>query len=86
MFLDQIEHICDRRIQMENLQTLDNSVLAEVVGGKIVAYPYGVYYNTKTGKAQIDPAGFAATWGNNVVSNGATPSIGWKGYLGGRRH
>lgn len=39
MFLDQIEHICDRRIQMENLQTLDNSVLAEVVGGKIVAIP-----------------------------------------------
>lgn len=49
--------------------TLTDTELANIVGGKIISYPYGVYYNTKTGKAQIDPAGFAHTWGNNVIGN-----------------
>ncbi|MGL5685853.1 MAG: bacteriocin [Vagococcus fluvialis] len=49
--------------------TLTDTELANIVGGKIISYPYGVHYNTKTGKAQIDPAGFAHTWDNNVIGN-----------------
>ena len=29
---------------------LTDNELRGVVGGKIIKYPYGVYYNTKTGK------------------------------------
>lgn len=49
--------------------TLTDKELNNIIGGKIIKYPYGVYYNTKTGKAKIDPAGFAHTWANNVIGN-----------------
>lgn len=70
---------------LDDFCDVKDSVLTNVSGGKkkkykpyrwhgTTSFAYGVHYNPRTGKAYIDPAGFARTWGNNVVSMGWMPT------------
>ena len=50
-----------------NFTEISNEALAEITGGKLVHYPYGVTYNTNTGHTSVDPSGFIGYWQNNVA-------------------